>query len=148
MKGAIKKRQWALVCSYTAYEFDGYEVIHFTADKNSYWRFDNDPSYTSTIGAYYRGAMRATDAKDPEVVGTVYRGFWDFRDPTNLKHNTPDSWINCVIDEPTDWFCVHSLDPDMRLRHGLPSECPAGWDLFEITPELGLFIGRESSPRS
>lgn len=148
MKAPTHKRQWATVCSHTTYEFPGYEVIHFTADKNTYWRFDMDETCISSIGAYYRGPLRVVDSLNPELRGTVYSGFWDFTAADNLKHNTLGSWMHCVADERMDWFCIHSSCPDMRVRHGTPSTCPAGWDLFEITPELGLFIGRESSSRS
>ena len=136
-------RPRSLLWSNACYKFDGYEVIHFITDPNVFWRFDMGAPFISSVGAYYRGSgLRIVEAANPALVGHVYKGFFDFTNPENFKHNTLDSWMNCVADKHMDWFCVHSEGIIKRIQLGHPDTCPVDMEKYVIDGELALFLGK------
>lgn len=142
MKAPERKKSWATISSCAVYEFDGYEIAHFTSDRNAFWRFDMDETCVSAVCAYYKGELRVVEAKDPDIVGTVYKGFWDFLPPNNQQHNTLGSWMNCVADTPIEWFCVHSEGVLKRVGYGAPADCPEGDEIFVVAPGVALYLGK------
>jgi hypothetical protein len=142
MKAPNRHKSWATISSCSTYDFDGYQVVHFTSDRNAFWRFDMDETCVSAVCAYYEGDLRVVEAKDPAIVGTVYKGFWDFTAPDNLHHNILGSWMHCVADTPMSWFCVHSEGTLKRVAFGPPEECPVGDDCFIVRPAIAMYLGK------
>lgn len=142
MKAPNRKKSWANISSCSVYELDGYQIVHFTSDRNGFWRFDMDETCVSAVCAYYNGELRVVEAKDHKIVGTVYKGFWNFMPPHNQEHNTFGSWMNCVADTPIEWFCVHSDGAIKGVGCGNPEDCPKGDDCFVIDSKTALYLSK------
>jgi hypothetical protein len=138
----VEVRNRPIPYGWTRYRFDDFEILHFTTGHNGYWRFDMDETCVSSVGAFYRGPLRIVEAKNPELIGTVFHGFWDFTAPENLPYNTKDSWMNCVADGTFDWFCVHSEGAIKRISMGPTFGCPEDMVYVGINPLNGFYLGR------
>jgi len=92
------------------YKFDNDVSIYLlTADRNVFVHFSGDCRQSqTTLGAYYRGTLRCVESHAPECVGMRYSGFWDFSPPELADHVPKRGFMNCVAEEPTSWFCLHS----------------------------------------
>lgn len=101
---------------YTLYAWGDVEIYWVRAGRDAFIRFNgNSAEARTTIGAFYRGELRAVESSYADVVGTRYSGFWDFSDPANEHHVPRGGWMNCVAECDTDWFCLHSAGEFKRV---------------------------------
>lgn len=112
----MTSHEYAVRVGYTHYAFGDVSIFWVRAGRNAFIRFNGDtPEARSTIGAFYRGELRAVESSYPEIVGTRYSGFWDFGVPENEHHVPRGGWMNCVAECDTDWFCLHSESEYTRV---------------------------------
>ena len=87
--------------------FPGFLIVKVECDKGYLFKFPMKGDDDISFGAYYRrGSMVITDAADPSIMGTVFTGFFDFSQHPKL--NTLNSWMDCLVEDDMEWYCVHS----------------------------------------
>jgi hypothetical protein len=59
--------------------------------------------------SYYKGSLRVDAAYDNSIVGTVFRGFYEYR-RTSPHLSQYLQFQRCVNDVDTEWFCLHGTD--------------------------------------
>jgi hypothetical protein len=87
------------------HNYSYFNIFKMWGHAGSLWRWDMDNDQLADA-AYYKGALRMVDAHDKTIIGTVFRGFVEFRKASQHLSRFKE-YQRCVNDVDTEWFCLH-----------------------------------------
>jgi hypothetical protein len=87
------------------HNYSYFKIYKMWGHAGSLWRWDMDYDQLGDA-AFYKGILRLADAFDKSIVGTVFRGFFEFRkaSPHLSRFREYQRGVN---DVDTEWFCLH-----------------------------------------
>jgi hypothetical protein len=97
------------------HNYSYFKIYKMWGHAGSLWRWDMDNDQLADA-AFYKGALRMEDAFDKSIVGTVFRGFFEFR-KANPHLSRFREYQRCVNDVDTEWFCLHGESCELEVSY-------------------------------
>jgi hypothetical protein len=112
------------------HNYSYFNIFKMWGRAGAVWRWDMDNDQLADA-AFYKGILRMEDAFDKAIIGTVFRGFFEFRKASPHLSRFLE-YQCCVNDVDTEWFCLHGegceLDVSFLALTGV-ALLPAGTSL-------------------
>lgn len=94
------------------HNYSYFKIYRMWGHSGAQWRWDMDDDQLADA-AFYKGVLRMEDAFDKSIIGTAFRGFFDFRRASPHLSRFREYQI-CVNDVDTEWFCLHGEGCELR----------------------------------
>ena len=90
------------------HNYDYFTIYKMWGDAGSEWHWVMDDEQLAEA-SFFKGVLRLADAFDKTIIGTVFQGFFEYRQAGEHLSRYME-FQHCVNDVDTEWFCLHGLD--------------------------------------